>query len=81
VNIEFFNQIYHYHQYSFLGNLPTYINNFESFQVTKKFDIIEVVEEENNLQDCEELYNQFINVIEKTLEILKDQQNKVNKKH
>ena len=73
VNIEFFNQIYQYHQYPFLENLLTYINNFESSQITKKFDIIEVVEEEDNSQDCEELYNQFIDVIEKILEILKDQ--------
>ncbi len=78
VDIEFFNQIYRHHQYPFLGNLPTYINNFESSQVTKKFDIIEVVEEEDNSQDCEELYNRFIDVMEKTLEILKDQQDKGN---
>jgi len=48
VDIEFFNQIYRHHQYPFLRNLLTYINNFESSQVTKKFDIIEVVEEEDN---------------------------------
>ncbi len=78
VNIEFFNQIYQYHQYPFLENLLTYINNFESSQITKKFNIIEVIEEKDNSQDCEELYNQFINVIEKILEILKDQQDKEN---
>ena len=48
MDIEFFNQIYHHHQYPFLGNSPTYINDFESSQVIKKFDIIEVVEEEDN---------------------------------
>ncbi len=72
VDIEFFNQIYHHHQYPFLNRLPIYINNFgSSSQITNKFDIVEIVEEDD-LQDCKELYSWLVNVMEKTLEILKD---------
>ena len=60
MNIEFFNQIYHHHQYPFLENSLIYINNFESSQITKKFDIIEFVKKEDNSQDCEELYIDII---------------------
>ena len=78
VDVEFFNQIYRHHQYPFLDSSPTYIDNFKlsSSQIIEKFDIVEIVEED--LQDCKELYNRLVDVMEKTLEILRDQQDKEN---
>ncbi|CAB4436245.1 unnamed protein product [Rhizophagus irregularis] len=60
--------------------LPIQIDNFRIFMT--RFEDFEGdnIFEANNLQACKELYNQLVNITEKVLEILKDQQSKRNLK-
>jgi hypothetical protein len=39
---------------------------------------LEIIEEEKNLQEAEDLYERLIDVTERVLEVLKDQQSKKN---
>lgn len=71
---QFFDQVHHHRQYPFIDTTLTEINNFK--QLVVQMLCIEV--EDEDLVVYEEVYIRLIDVMEKTLEILKDQQDKKN---
>src|SRR5437868_1748727 len=73
VNIQYFDQIHRNHQYPFIDIVSTEIYNFEpSIFPTLCFEVDE------NSEFYEEMYNRLIDVMERSLEILKEQQSKKN---
>lgn len=68
VPIEFFNQVYHHCQYPFLRILLLLISDFKISIISLEGDNLY---EENDLQNCEELYNQLIVTTERILKVLK----------
>ncbi|CAB5361183.1 unnamed protein product [Rhizophagus irregularis] len=75
VPIEFFNQVYRHCQYPFLRILLLLIGDFKISIISSEGDNLY---EENDLQNCEELYNRLIVITERILKVLKDQQDKGN---
>jgi hypothetical protein len=74
VDIQFFDQVHRQHQYPFLSVELNEINNFkQSVFQTLCFE----VEDEDSLV-YEKMYNRLIDVVERSLKILKDQQGKNN---
>ncbi|CAG8835668.1 31118_t:CDS:2, partial [Gigaspora margarita] len=88
VPIDFFNQVYCYHQYPFLGTSSMQTSNFESIsyntmnsEIIENIEFIEnaeVTENSEDMQVSEEMCIRLINLTKKALEILEDQQNKKN---
>ncbi|RHZ75509.1 hypothetical protein Glove_213g137 [Diversispora epigaea] len=84
VDVPFFDQIHRCYEYPFLNTLFQINNSNQFLQITSNIETIEneklkVIEKENlENEECEELYNHLIDTMEKSLEILKDQQSKKN---
>ncbi|RHZ52159.1 hypothetical protein Glove_464g61 [Diversispora epigaea] len=84
VDVPFFDQIHHCYEYPFLNTLFQINNSNQFLQITSNIETIEneklkIIEKENlENEECEELYNHLIDTMEKSLEILKDQQSKKN---
>lgn len=78
VTVKFFDEVYRHHQYPFLDTSTSLLqmNNFSQF--TLQIPNIDEVIEDEDAEVHDEIYNQLIDVTEKTLEILKDQQMKKN---
>jgi len=77
VDVQFFNEVYHHHHYPFLDTSPLQmISNFNSS--TLQISNVEVFNEDEDTKIYDKIYNRLIDVTERTLEILKDQQMKKN---
>jgi len=78
VDIQFFNQVHRHHKYPFLSTSSTSLIQIDVYeQSIFQTSNLEIIEEEN-LQEVEELYERLIDVTERVLEVLKDQQSKKN---
>ncbi len=78
VDIQFFNQVHRHHKYPFFSTSNTSLIQIDVYeQSIFQTSNLEIIEEEN-LQEVEELYEQLIDITERVLEVLKDQQSKKN---
>ncbi|CAG8682222.1 24298_t:CDS:2 [Gigaspora margarita] len=83
VTVQFFNQVHRNHQYPFIDTSSLLTDNVEYMALINNDNIEQSITSYQNIDDsqaCNKLYTQLIEVIKKTLEILKDQQDKKNYK-
>ncbi|PKY52638.1 hypothetical protein RhiirA4_470400 [Rhizophagus irregularis] len=76
VNSQFFDNVHRHHQYPFLDTSLS--QNYNLVQLTSQAVTNIEVNENENTQVYEELYDHLIDNMEKSLEILKDQRSKRN---
>jgi hypothetical protein len=74
IDVRFFDQVHHHHQYPFINIALTEINDFKQSVVQASY----LEDEDENSIIYEEVYNRLIDIMERSLEILKDQQGKKN---